>query len=88
MNRKLTRFADKLELFGIVLLLFAARRADGGLAFWLAPALCGTALCLLGLGLAWLCSGNGLAFRRRAFGKPAPAPAAVTEKLIPFPKAG
>lgn len=88
MNRKLTRFADRMELLGAVLLLFAALRADGGLAFWLAPALAGTALCLAGLGLSWLCSEEGLAFRRRALGAAAPVPTAPPERIIPFPKAG
>ena len=33
MNRKLSRFAKKAQLLGVLLLLLAALRADGGLGF-------------------------------------------------------
>lgn len=88
MNHKLNRFAGLLQWTGCVLLLFAALRADGGLTFWLVPALTGTALAASGLGLWWLCSEKGRGFRRRAFGAPVPAPAAVRREPIYFPKAG
>ncbi len=88
MNKKLELFAGHLELCGVLLLLFSALRADGGLPFWLIPALTGIALCLIGLSLSWLCSPDGLAFRRRTFGAPQPAPVTPTQTVIPFPKAG
>lgn len=90
MNRKLSRFAKKAQLLGVLLLLLAALRADGGLGFWLAPALAGMILGGFGLGLAWLCGSSGLALRRRLAAppvlreRPLPAKAAV----IPFPRAG
>ena len=88
MNHKLSRFSNLLQCTGCLFLLFAALRADGGLVFWLAPALTGSLLATVGLGLWWLCSDKGRAFRRRAFGTPVPAPAAVRREPIPFPKAG
>ena len=88
MNRKLTVFANKLELFGVVLLFFSALRADGGLSFWLAPALAGMLLCLLGLGFSWLCSPQGLQFRRSLFSSPAPQPTYPVRRVLSFPKAG
>ena len=88
MNRKINTFANRLQLMGVLLIFFAALRADGGLDVWLAPALLGMALAAAGLGLWWLCSDKGLAFRRRSFGGPVPAPAAPVRAPIPFPKAG
>lgn len=89
MNQKINRFASLLQWTGSLLLLFAALRADGGLGFWLTPALLGTALAGAGLGLWWLCSAKGRAFRLRTFGKSVPAPAVPhREVVIPFPKAG
>ena len=88
MNTKLMHFSNHLELYGVLLLLFSALRADGGLHFWLPIALTGIVLCLAGLGLSWLCSESGRAFRRRNSGIQAPPPATSVEKLIPFPKAG
>ena len=88
MNHKLHRFANLLQWTGSLLLLFSALRADGGLLFWLAPALIGTLLTAGGLGLWWLCSAEGRAFRRRTFGIPVSAPALSRHELIPFPKAG
>ena len=88
MTKKLLRCASLLQWTGSLLLLFAALRADGGLGFWLAPALTGILLATLGLGLWWLCSDEGLAFRRRTFGQPAPTAAAIAPQIIPFPKAG
>lgn len=88
MNTKLMRFSNHLELYGVLLLLFSALRADGGLTFWLPSALAGIVLCLAGLGLSWLCSPKGLAFRRRQSTAQRPAPSLPAEKLIPFPKAG
>ena len=88
MNTKLMRLSNHLELYGVLLLLFSAFRADGGLHFWLPTALTGIILCLVGLGLSWLCSPAGLAFRRRCFGTEVAAPAAPVKTLIPFPKAG
>ena len=58
MNRKLSRFAKKAQLLGVLLLLLAALRADGGLGFWLAPALTGMVLGSFGLGLACLCGSS------------------------------
>ena len=88
MNTKLMHFSNHLELYGVLLLLFSALRADGGLYFWLPLALTGIILCLAGLGLSWLCSESGRAFRRRNSGIQSPPPATSVEKLIPFPKAG
>lgn len=88
MNTKLMHFSNHLELYGVLLLLFSALRADGGLRFWLPIALAGIILCLAGLGLSWLCSETGLAFRRHNSHIQSPAPAASAEKLLPFPKAG
>ena len=88
MTKKLLRCASLLQWTGTLLLLFAALRADGGLGFWLAPALTGILLATLGLGLWWLCSNEGLAFRRRTFGQPVPQTAAIAPQIIPFPKAG
>ena len=90
MNKKLELFAGQLELCGVLLLLFSALRADGGLNFWLIPALTGMVLCLAGLGLCWLCSPKGLAFRRRTFGAQpqTPTPTAPAQPLISFSKAG
>ena len=88
MNHKLSRFSNLLQWTGCLFLLFAALRADGGLVFWLAPALTGSLLATVGLGLWWLCSDQGLAFRRRTFGQPAPIPKAAIPQIIPFPKAG
>ncbi len=89
MNRKLTAFANTLELFSAVLLLLAALRADGGLPFWLPMALTAVAAGIVGLGLSWLCSKEGRDFRRRAFGTtPAPAAQPCAPTVIPFPKAG
>lgn len=88
MNTKLMRLSNHLELYGVLLLLFSAFRADGGLHFWLPIALTGIILCLVGLGLSWLCSPEGLAFRRRNSGIQPPAPSISVETLIPFPKAG
>ena len=51
MNTKLMHFSNHLELYGVLLLLFSALRADGGLHFWLPIALTGIILCLAGLGL-------------------------------------
>ena len=75
---------------GIVLTVLAALRADGGLSFWLAPALCGIVLGVFGLALAWLCSDAGRHFRRRLFRtKPAfPLSAPAPARVISFPKAG
>ena len=69
MNRKLSRFAKKAQLLGVLLLLLAALRADGGLGFWLAPALTGMVLVSFGLGLAWLCGSSGLALQIPAAGE-------------------
>ena len=88
MTKKLLRCASLLQWTGSLLLLFAALRADGGLGFWLPPALTGILLAAFGLGLWWLCSDQGLAFRRRTFGQPAPIPKAAIPQIIPFPKAG
>ena len=88
MNRKLNGFADKLELCGVVLLLFAALRADGGLTFWFPPALTGAAMCLTGLALGWLCSQRGQQFRRSLFSRPAPSMVSPAPQLLIFPKAG
>ena len=88
MTKKLLRCASLLQWAGSLLLLFAALRADGGLVFWLAPALTGILLAAFGLGLWWLCSDQGLAFRRRTFDQPALAPTAAVPQIIPFPKAG
>ena len=52
MNTKLMHFSNHLELYGVLLLLFSALRADGGLHFWLPLALTGIVLCLTGLGLS------------------------------------
>lgn len=88
MNKKLMLFSHHLELCGVLLLLFSALRADGGLGFWLIPALAGMVLCFAGLGLSWLCSDDGLIFRRRTFGTAKSAPAPLPPSVIPFPKAG
>lgn len=88
MNTKLMHCSNRLELYGVLLLLFSALRADGGLNVWLIPALLGMILCLAGLGLSWLCSEAGLGFRRRTFGAPQPAAAPPCPMPIPFPKAG
>ena len=88
MNRKLTIFADKLELFGTLLLLFSALRADGGLAFWLPLALAGILLCVFGLTLSWLCSRRGLQFRRNLFSCAPGLPPYPVSSALPFPKAG
>ncbi|MBR5538175.1 MAG: hypothetical protein IKU58_09770 [Clostridia bacterium] len=88
MNHKLQRFANLLQWTGSLLLLLSALRADGGLGFWLAPAITGTLLTAAGLGLWWLCSDDGRAFRRRSLGAPVPAPAVARREPIPFPKAG
>ena len=88
MNHKLHRFANLLQWTGALLLAVSALRADGGLEFWLAPALVGTLLTAAGLGLWWLCSEEGRAFRRRSFGASAPIPAVSHREPIPFPKAG
>lgn len=88
MNGKLTRFSDTLDVFGVLLLFFAALRADGGLAFWLAPALTGITLCTLGLLLGWLCSASGRRFRRRMFSTPALLQSPPAPGILPFPKAG
>jgi len=90
MNAVLNRLASRLENLSLLLMLFAALRADGGAAFWLLPALCGIALGLLGLALSWLCTPSGLHFRRRLFRtKPDARPAVQADlRVIPFPKAG
>ena len=88
MNTKLMHFSNHLELYGVLLLLFSALRADGGLHFWLPIALTGIILCLAGLGLSWLCSESGRTFRRRNSGIQQQPPATSVEKLIPFPKVG
>ncbi len=89
MNQTINRFANLLQWAGVFLVFLAAMRADGGLGFWLTPALVGTVLAAVGLGLWWLCSDKGRAFCRRTFGEPVPAPAApCRETVIPFPKAG
>ena len=88
MNRKLTAFANGLELFSAALMLLAALQADGGLPFWLPMALTAVTAGIWGLGLSWLCSEAGRAFRRRNSGIQQPPPATSVEKLIPFPKAG
>lgn len=89
MNRKLTAFANTLECIAAILLLFAALRADGGLPLWLPMALTAIAAGCLGLGLSFLCSEDGRAFRKRTFGTPlAPAQPSGTPIVIPFPKAG
>jgi len=88
MNKKISLFSGHLELCGVLLLLFSALRADGGLSFWLIPALLGMFLCLMGLGLSWLCSEAGLAFRRRTFGPSQPAPLPPAQALVSFSKAG
>ena len=87
MNRKLTHFADKLELLGVMLVVFAALRADGGLDFWLPLALTGTCACLIGAALSWLCSQRGQAFRRRSFGTQPPLRPVHREQVLVFPKA-
>ena len=89
MNTKLNRLASRLENLSLLLMLFAALRADGGAGFWLPPVLCGIALGSLGLALSWLCTPSGLHFRRRLFRtKPkAPAAALSAPRVIPFPKA-
>ena len=75
MNQKLYRLAGRLQPAGVTLLLWAALRADGGLSFWLAPALLGLGCCTMSLTLRWLCSPQGLAFRRKLSGFcPIPAP--------------
>ena len=89
MNKKLELFAGQLELCGVLLLLFSALRADGGLSFWLFPALMGMALCLMGLGISWLCSPKGQAFRRRTFGtQQPPLPTAPLQPPLSFSNAG
>ena len=90
MNAALNRLASRLENTSLLLILFAALRADGGAGFWLLPALCGIGLGLLGLALSWLCTPSGLHFRRRLFRtKPkTPAAAPSAPQIIPFPKAG
>ena len=89
MNRKLTVFANTLEGMSAALLLLSALRADGGLPLWLPMALAGILLGSLGLILSWLCSDQGRAFRRQAFGTaPAPVLPSHTPIVIPFPKAG
>ena len=89
MNRKLTAFANGLELFSAALMLLAALRANGGLPFWLPMALTAMTAGIWGLGLSWLCSEDGRNFRRRAFGTvPTPAAQSCTSTVIPFPKAG
>lgn len=89
MNQTIKRFANLLQWAGVLLMFLAAMRADGGLSFWLTPALLGTVLAAVGLGLWWLCSDKGLAFRRHTFGEPVSTPAApCRETVIPFPKAG
>ena len=90
MNRKLSRFAKKAQLLGVLLLLLAALRADGGLGFWLAPALAGMVLGGFGLGLAWLCGSSGLALRRRLAAPPVPRerPLPAKAAVISFPRAG
>lgn len=82
--------ASRLENTSLLLMLFAALRADGGAALWLLPALCGILLGLSGLALSRLCTPSGLHFRRRLFRtKPkAPAATAPAPPVIPFPKAG
>ena len=89
MNRKLTAFANGLELFSAALMLLAALRADGGLPLWLPVALAAILMGGMGLCLSWLCSEDGKAFRKRAFSSP-PAPKAPlhASTVIPFPKAG
>ena len=90
MNRKLSRFAKKAQLLGVLLLLLAALRADGGLGFWRAPALAGMVLGGFGLGLAWLCGSSGLALRRRLAATPVPRerPLPAKAAVISFPRAG
>ena len=88
MNKKLMHFSHHLQLCGVLLLLFSALRADGGLDFWLIPALIGMMLCLAGLGLSWLCSPEGQDFRSSTFGKQPSAVSVPLPKPIPFPKAG
>ena len=88
MNKKLMHFSHHLQLCGVLLLLLSALRADGGLGFWLIPALTGMMLCLAGLGLSWLCSSEGQDFRSSTFGKQPPISALPPENPIPFPKAG
>ena len=90
MNRKLSRFAKKAQLLGVLLLLLAALRADGGLGFWLAPALAVMILGGFGLGLAWLCGSSGLALRRRLAAPPVPRerPLPAKAAVISFPRAG
>ena len=87
MNRKLSRFAKKAQLLGVLLLLLAALRADGGLGFWLVPALAGMILGGFGLGLAWLCGSSGLALRRRLAAPPVPrsVPCPQRPPSFPFP---
>jgi len=87
MNKKLMLFSGHLELCGVLLLLFSALRADSGLAFWLIPALAGMTLALVGLGLSWLCSPDGLSFRRRTFGTAKTVPEPPLQSVIFFPKA-
>lgn len=89
MNQKINRFANLLQWAGGLLVFVAAMRADGGLHFWLVPALTGTVLAAVGLGLWWLCSAKGQLFRRHTFGEPAPAPVPpCREPVLLFPKAG
>lgn len=89
MNKTLNRVAARLQDAALILMLFAALRSDGGLTFWLTPALCGILLGVLGLALSWLCSSDGLHFRRRLFRqKPTIRPTPAEARVIPFPKAG
>ncbi len=88
MNEKLNKLANKLELLGVVLTLWAAMRADGGLGLWLPLVLAGMGACLLGAGLSFLCSEKGRVLRRRHFGRSCPAAGAPAAVVLAFPKAG
>ncbi len=90
MNTRLSKLADRLECLGVVLTLWEAARADGGMTFWLPLTLCGMALCLTGMGLHWLCSQAGKDWRRSRFGSRAvlSIPRDAASGILMFPKAG
>ncbi len=90
MNTRLSKLAGRLERLGVVLTLWAAARADGGMTFWLPLTLCGMVLCLTGMGLHWLCSQAGKDWRRSRFGSRAalPLPRDAAPVILAFPKAG
>ncbi len=88
MNKKLNRLANQFQVIGLILALWAAMRADGGLALWLPLVTAGAALCLGGLCLAWLCSEEGRAWRKTHFGRTASVLPPQAPRLLVFPKAG